>query len=171
MSFTVEDGTGLPGANAYVSVADCAAYAADRGLTFPDSPSGIAEQAIVRASAAIDAKYGNRFPGERLKLRDQGLEWPRAYAYDRACNLIASDAVPVEIVNATCEAAVRELASPGGLMPDLERGGQIRSLQAGSVRVEYGSNAEARTTFTLIDGMLSGILGGAGAMFPASVRG
>jgi hypothetical protein len=67
--------------------------------------------------------------------------------------------VPIEIVHATIEAAVRELATPGSLAPDLERGGAIKSLRAGSVGIEYMGNAPAETIFTLIDGILSGLLG------------
>ena len=94
-------------------------------------------------------------------------------AYDVEGNIIGSDEVPVEIINATIEAALRELATPGSMLPDLERGGQLKRVKAGSVEVEYGSNATATTDFQLIDGLLSGLLqsGGGGGMFGVAVRG
>lgn len=172
MSLIVEDGTGKTDANAYVALADCVAYAAARGLTFPASPAGPAEAAIIRATTAIDATYRSRFSGEKLNGRAQALEWPRKYATDATGSSIDSDEVPFEIVEATCEAAVRELATPGGMMPDLERGGQIKALSAGSVSIEYGSNASAQTTFSLIDGILSGLIGGGNSgLFGQAVRG
>ena len=159
MSLNVETGTGAGNSDAYVSVEDCAAYATARGLTFPTSPVGPAEAAIIRATAAIDAMYRARFPGQRLNGRAQALEFPRKYASDAEGNPIAEDEIPQEIINATCEAAVRELATPNSMLPDIERGGGIRSLKAGSVAIEYAGNASARTTFTAIDGILSGLLG------------
>lgn len=160
MSIVVEDGSGLPDSNAYVSVDACASYCSDRGLTFGSSPTVTGEQAIIRASAAIDAIYREQFPGYKRNGRAQAMEWPRANAFDNAGEIIANDEIPVEIVQATCEAAVRELADPGSMMPDLERGGGIRRLKAGSVEIEYGANAQNQTTFQTIGNLLSGLLSG-----------
>jgi hypothetical protein len=44
-------------------------------------------------------------------------------------------------------------------MPDLDRGGTIKSVKAGSVSVEYAANAQANTTFQLIDGILAPLIG------------
>lgn len=164
----VEDGTGKADANAYVSLSDCADYCAARGLSFPSSPSEPGEQAIIRATAAIDAKYRARFPGSKLNGRAQALQWPRTGAYDADDEEISSDEIPIEIVMATCEAAVREMEEAGSMMPDLERGGDIRSLKAGSVAIEYSGAAPATTTFSIIDGILAPLLGSAQASFVAS---
>ena len=172
MSIVVEDGSGVAGANSYVAVDDCKAYCDARGLTFSASPTAEGEQALIRATQAIDAMYGARYPGYRTNGRDQSLQWPRAEATDAEGEEIADDEIPQEIIDATCEAAVRELATPGSMMPDLERGGRIQSLQAGSVAITYGSNAEAVTTFQTIDGVLAGLLGSPVASFVGrAVRG
>jgi hypothetical protein len=171
MTLVVEDGTGKPDADAYVTVEDCGTYAVARGLTFPTSPAGPAEAAIIRATAAIDALYRARFSGQKLNGRTQSLEWPRKCAFDASGSAIDSDEVPFEIVNAVCEAAVRELAAPNSMMPDLERGGQIQMLKAGSVEIQYGANAAAQTTFSIINGLLSGLIGGSGGLFAEAVRG
>lgn len=173
MSIVVETGAGLSTSNAYCSVDDCSAYCTARGLTFGTSPTATGEQAIIRASAAIDGLYRTRFPGFKRNGRDQAMEWPRSSAYDNADNLIADDEIPIEIVQATCEAAVRELAESGSMMPDLERGGGVRRLKAGSVEIEYGANASNQTTFTAIANLLSGLLAGGdgGGLFATSGRG
>jgi hypothetical protein len=172
MTLNVETGTGAANSDAYVSLEDCAEYAEKRGLSFPPSPAGPAEAAIIRATAAIDATYRSRFSGEKVNGRAQALEWPRKNATDASGSNIDSDEVPFEIVEATCEAAVREMATPGAMMPDLERGGQIKALSAGSVSIEYGSNASAQTTFSLIEGILSGLIGGGNSgLFGQAVRG
>lgn len=175
MDFVVEDGSGDPEATSYVSVADAVEYATLHGLAFSASPDVGNEAALIRASAAIDARYATSYPGYRKSGREQGLHWPRAAAYDTQGWLIRDDEVPIEIVYATVEAAVRELASPGSMMPDLERGGGIQSVRAGSVLVTYQANASAQTTFTLIDNILSNILstlsGSGGGLFGSTVRG
>lgn len=159
MTIVVEDGTGLPNANSYVSEADADAYATDRGHTDWVDSAEDKEAALIRATAAIDAIYGYKFSGWRVNGRDQALEWPRTGAYDREENVVVDDSVPVEVEHATVEAAIRELASPGSMMPDLERGGDIRRLKAGSVEVEYAATAAATTTRQIIDGILAPLFG------------
>lgn len=175
MAIVVEDGTGKSNANSYVSLTDFKSYADARGLSY-GADDALIEQALIRATNWIDATYRGRFPGVRTNGTAQALQWPRkagSYQYgvyvsdawsttvvDSDGAPIASNAVPVALINAECEAAVREIASPGGLAPDLDRGGDIRRIQAGSVAIEYSGTAPATTTFTAIDNLLSSILTG-----------
>jgi hypothetical protein len=184
MTLVVEDGTGMGTAEAYVSVATCAAYATARGLSFPTTDTTACETALRRASAAIDNRYRTRFVGYRTNRSTQALEWPRTgayyytpqagdmpfgtlgghgygygygyglYEYDQS----ASTTIPVEIKNAVCEAAVRELASPGAMAPDLDRGNAIHSIKAGSVQIEYETGAPHTTVYLIIDQVLSRLL-------------
>ncbi len=160
MAFIVEDGTGVAGATSYASEDDFDTYTEDRNYTVT---VGDTETALIRATQVLDATYRKRFPGTRTNARSQNLEWPRTNATDDAGNEIAVDEIPVEIIDATCELALRELASPGSTMPDVDRGGQPRRLKAGSVEIEYGANATAQATFSLIDGILDGLLAGTGS--------
>ncbi len=177
MTIIVEDGSNVEGANSYCGVADADAYHSTRGnATWTEtstSPDQGKAAALIRATAAIDAKYSGRWPGYRTNGRNQELDWPRTAAYDIEGNPISGSEIPQEVIDATCEAALRELASAGSMLPDLDRGGQIRSLAAGSVRIEYGSNAAAQTSYQLIDGILSPILvpGSGGGLFGVAVRG
>lgn len=172
MGILVEDGDGIEGANSYASESDLGTYTDDRGITLA---GGDAEAALIRASTFIDARYGELFPGYRKSGRSQGLQWPRAAAYDVGNWLIPEDEVPTEIIHATCEAAIRELANPNSLLPDLERGGAIQSIRAGSVGITYAHNASSKTTFSLIDGIIANVLGGiggsGGGLFGNVVRG
>lgn len=165
MALTVEDGTGVAGAESYVSVADCADYATARGLTFPVSPENEAEAALRVATAWIDGKYRTRFPGSRTNGRSQGLEWPRTDATDASGEDIAEDEIPVEIISATCEAAIRELASAGSLNPDrvatdgaLKR--QLDKVGPLETETEYFEGGSASgPIFGTIDDILSSLLG------------
>lgn len=142
MTLVVETGAGLANADSYVSTDNCAAYATDRGLIFAVAGSdlALAEQALRRATVWLDATYRDRYLGWRKLFRAQALEWPRTGALDNSTipQVIQPDEVPVEIVRACCEAAVYEKANPGGLSPTVIASEIVQSLQAGSVRVDYG---------------------------------
>jgi hypothetical protein len=147
-------------------------YCDDRSITdWTTNTTGDKEGALIRASAALDGIYRPRYPGYRSNFRNQGLEWPRTMAYDSEGILVAGNTIPIEVIHATIEAAVRELVTPGSILPDLERGGDIRTLQAGSVRIEYGANAVPYTAFTVIDGIMSSLLGAASPYSARTARG
>ena len=163
MALIVETGAGITDANSYLSESDFEAYCEDRGLTF----SGDVEPALVRATAWIEARYGARFSGSPLNGRGQGLSWPRSGATDRAGNAIPSNEVPIEIKRAAAEATLREVKTPGSLMPDQTGGGAaVKRKKLGSMEVEYAvadGAAAAAPSFPLIDGILTPLLGGFGA--------
>jgi hypothetical protein len=115
MAFTVETGLGVPGANAYISVADADTHHADRGhTTWTDFTSPEKEVAIVRASDYIDKRFGKMFRGVRV-ARDQGLEWPRLDAFDDDGFLLTL--LPAQLLKAASEYALRA-AVCGLLAPD-----------------------------------------------------
>lgn len=167
---------GDPNADSYVSLADCLTYATNHGLPF-EGGSGVTangltgEQALRRATAWIDGTYRYRFAGIRVNVRLQAREWPRYDVVDPWGNYVDYLTIPVEVIQATCEAASREYASPGTLSPDLDRGGQIRKLKAGSVEIDYGNNATALTLFGTIDGILGSLLAASNPYTSSAARG
>ena len=152
----VEDGTGVAGANSYVTEDEADSYFEDRGIT--EWTGNTKEESLVRATAVLDARYRGRFTGYKTLGRGQALEWPGTAAVDAEGYEIPSDEIPTEIKQATFELALRELNETGSTLPDLERGGDIRRLAAGSVEIEYGSMATPQTDFQLVDGILSSLL-------------
>ncbi len=158
VTVTVENGSVVTGANSYLSVADWKLYAAQRGWDYSAYSNDLIGSALIRATSWLDATYRARWPGVRASGREQSLAWPRSSAYDIDEEVIADDEIPLEVVDALAEAAWRELASPGSLSPDLDRGGDIRRIKAGSVELEYSGTASALTTYTVIDRILLGLL-------------
>jgi len=116
--FTVETGTGIPGANAYVDVAYVDTHHADRGNTaWSTFSTTLKESAIIRATDYIDKRFGLRFRGVR-STKGQGLEWPRLSAFDADGFLLSSvDDIPRQLEKATAEYALRT-AMCGVLAPD-----------------------------------------------------
>lgn len=154
MAFTVEDGSGVSGANSYVSVADADAYFADIGA--PADWSGATttekEQALVKGTQYLEAHY--RWSSGSIGSDDQGLGWPRSGAEDRYGRSIDDDVVPEAVKQATCEAAVRTFTA------DLA-GDQTQKVLSeevsGAVAVTYDANSPQHTRYPLIDQLLTGL--------------
>lgn len=170
MPLVVETGEGLEGADSYVSVTVANTHHINRGNLSWAGSTESREVALRKATSFIDSTYYDRFPGYRAKRRAQALEWPRVGAYlshqtqnsrtpfvstqgffDFGFDYLPHNTIPREIIFATCEAALREIVEPGSLEPDLERGGGIKSLSAGSVSIEYSGNASPWAVFRSID--------------------
>lgn len=155
MTLVVEDGSGLETANSYVSLADCNTYHSDRGNSTWTGADADKEAAIIRGTQYLESHYRTRWNGVRVS-RDQGLAWPRYDVVDPDGWDIDSDEVPQEVVSACCEAALRALTTD--MQPDLERGGAVKSETVGPVSVTYADGASAKTKFTAIDDLLSGLV-------------
>ncbi|CAG2088035.1 DnaT-like ssDNA-binding protein [Xanthomonas arboricola] len=137
----------LEGADAYHLVRGNAAWA------------GGSEEArrasLVRGTDYIDGRYRvllsqgrwqSMFPGVRTEGRGQPNEWPRTGAVDYDGNLIAADAVPIEVEHAAYEAALRELIEPGSLSPDYVASAQVTREKVGPIEVSYGASTAAGST-------------------------
>ena len=114
MAFTLEDGTGLPNSNAYVTAAEANTYLADRGsATSAWDALGTSEKQrlIVLASDYVDVRFVWR--GER-SLSSQNMEWPRRNAQRNDGYLLTG--IPTELKEAVIEYANRAAAAP--LAPD-----------------------------------------------------
>lgn len=151
---------GASDADSYASIAEADAYLALVGGAWTGTNAD-KEMALRRATAWIDATYEGRWGGWRKNGRDQALSWPRYGVYDAEGFVVAFDAIPAEIRNATCQAAARELAKPGALAPDVVSGTIARRKKVGPLEVEYagsGGAYEMVPTLTVVDGILARLL-------------
>lgn len=152
-TFTVEDGTGLAAANAYVSVSFCNDYHSGRGHSGWSGSTTKKQQAIVRATDYVDKRFGRRFRGTRL-YKAQGLEWPRLDAFDNDEFLLnGDDNVPRQLQKAIAEYALRALELINGtgadLVPDGSSGsGEIKretvKVDVIEETIEYAANSSTR---------------------------
>ncbi len=154
MALTVETGAVVAGANSYVSVADADAYHLARGNALWAGDNAVKEAAIHRAVAFIESRPWKGTKGAYTNP----MCWPRAGVVDRDQFEVPADTVPVGVVSALCEAALRELVKPGCLAPDLERGGRILSDSIAGVSTSYEQGAPAGTTFASIINALAGLV-------------
>ena len=167
MSLIVEDGTGKSNADAYVTLSECDAYHTNLGNSdweidaLDEANVAKRENAIKKATAFIDMRYGGRFKGVR-STAEQSLLFPRYGISDNDGYVLEN--VPTAVKRATCEAALK-LFLGTDLMPDLDRGGKVISETVGPISTTYSSGAPAGTKYEMIENLLRGCINGG-----ASVR-
>lgn len=136
MALTVETGSCVPTANAFVTRAELIAYAADY---YPDTTVASdtdTDAAIMRASSWLSAFPewdGTMACGRGL----QGLAWPRSGVTDCNGDSIPDDEVPLEVQQATYIAALAELSTPGVLTPVITPGKQVKRVKVDVIEEEY----------------------------------
>lgn len=166
MTLTVEDGTGLAAADAFISLAYAAAYHAARGNTAWAAGTvtdDAREQAIRRATTFLSIAF--TWQGFKVRARSQALAWPRSFVQDGEGNTVANDEVPDEVEQATAEAALRELATAGALTPDYTPSERVSQETVGPISITYDlsrTDTEATRPIMLIVRDLIGPLLAAG---------
>ena len=144
-----EDGTGLAGANAYVSVEFADEYFSARGnQPWVGLDNAAKEAAIIKATDYLEAVYGEKWRGEKLKA-DQALAFPRK-----------PFGMPAKFKSAVCELAIR--ANAGELLSDVER--LTTKEKVGSIEVEYAQNADPATKYAYVASLLKPFLKPSSAM-------
>ena len=141
MSLIVEDGTGLPNSESYISASSADDYHTKRGNAAWAALDAAAKEAFLRRGTEyIDAVY--TFKGHRL-TDAQALAWPRDV-----------EGVPLAVQRATAELALR--AINGDLMPDA--GPQVKSETVGPISVTYMDGASSFTSFSAVNSILASLL-------------
>lgn len=101
----IEDGTGVAGANSYMTTEEATAYHTTFGNTGWPSDTQLQETALIYATLALDANYGCNFDSFRLQ-GTQELLWPRYQFYDRDMKFRAQNTIPKELKYALAEMAL-----------------------------------------------------------------
>jgi len=149
MALIVEDGTGLPTANAYISVEFADTYHSDFCQPEWGGVVSAKEAAIRKATDYVDRHFD--FLGDRVVIGDgvnsippQALSWPREGVIHPEGYVVDPAAVPVEVQRATAELALVILTTD--LEPTVE-GGFVRSTteQVGrvSTQLNYAGSSGA----------------------------
>lgn len=156
MALTVEDGTGVAGANSYASLATLRAYASARGVTLP------ADDAALEAFALLGMDYleglRGRYQGAKTDPT-QPLQWPRYPVVIDGADF-PSDAIPVELVNALCRLCIEQHA--GVDLSPTRTGAFIIEDTTGPITTKYseklGGGAGSPPDMPAVDALLSPLL-------------
>ena len=150
MALVIEDGTGVVGANSYLTVAELRAYANLRGLTLPIGDSEV-EVLLVKATDYLELKA---YIGDRAS-DDQGLSWPRTSVTDPYWKY--TDTIPTCLKTAQSLLAVE--VQNGDLTPAVRPNEYIQT-KIDVLYIKYASD-DARSVgvrFTAVDSTLAPIL-------------
>ena len=154
----------------YGTAAGFTAYHTARGRDVSAYDTADIETALLVGSEWLDGSYRGSWPGYKRLGREQTRDWPRSWVKDTAGYPVDADSVPVEVENATYEAALRHLQDPNVLLIDYTPG-KYRSVSIdGALSVNYRlmDAASVQKQFPVIGQILSGLLGGRGSMSPLS---
>ena len=155
MALIVENGSGVPDANAYVGIPYAEGYfMGDRLARFDGFPDK--DAAIVAATQLVDISY--EWLGNRKSL-EQGLAWPRAGV---ELDGFTVDGVPAAVKKATCEAVW--LSMTGESLFSTENNLEVaRERVEGVVDVSYVNPKDKAnvsvTRFEVLDKLLRGLYG------------
>jgi len=136
MALIVEDGTGVSGANTYVSLSDFKSWADDRGITYGNDAA--VTQQIYRAMDYIESL---NFLGFKAN-EDQALQWPRYEVYIDGYSVDGTE-IPNQLKLAVYEAIKVEIDGYSEMNP-IDR--KTISETVGDISVTYTSNSASKTT-------------------------
>jgi len=140
VALIVEDGTGVAGAESYISVADADQYHSDFGNTeWAAKTTEEKEIALRKGTQYLDVKY--LWYGCKAD-EDNSLEHPRD-----------NNGLPDDIKKATAEAGLKSLSF--SLLADVLPGNDVKREKIAVVEVEYNDNRASGPSFTVIDGLVA----------------
>ena len=138
MSIIVETGTGVAGANSFVSLLDYEAYALSLGI------ESVAEADLIKAGQYLNS-LDSQFAGMRV-TRDQAMSWPRVGQDGGYLWLGGFEYLPTEIPSALRQAQLilaMEVQAGKDLFNPETRQVVISESVAGAVAVTYSDKAGA----------------------------
>jgi hypothetical protein len=178
VTLIVEDGSVVPGAESYISVADADTYHANRGnAAWADFDDDAKEGYLRNATDAMIQMYRLRWKGSRME-QAQVLDFPRGYLYLQPFikgalypygtfpYMLPNNVVPDLVKNACAELALR--AASGPLLSDLSQ--VVEREQIGPISVNYSKYSPQQKRYASIDAMLAEFLLPGGSASTALVR-
>lgn len=153
MELIVEDGSGVPGADSYVTIEEANLYHKKMGNT--DWESSTDPSAMLRRAAKyLDGTYRNRIAGTS-KTSDQGLLFPMVGAFYVDGTEVDPDSVPQVYKDAQCEVAL--LAAQGvSLTTEVTSGPRLKRKKIDVLEKEWFEDSyTSRPVFGWLDTILS----------------
>lgn len=165
MSLIVENGSGMSDAESLCSVAQADAYHAGRANAQWALLTTLEKEAALRRATDYMTVYRLKWKGVRINTA-QALDWPRYNVqmedtgYGRYAAYLPSNVVPVEVIKATAEMALKAAASE--LAEDL--GPQVIEETIGPITTKYAPGSPQYTRYRAVDLLLAPLIGGAGGV-------
>lgn len=155
---TVEDGSNVPNANSYLSVAQTREYAEYRGVELSADDDAVAAQIIVGMDyiEALECQ----FQGSRT-YDDQSLSWPRTDVYIN-CKALANNVIPTQLKGALAQLVMAQ-ESGIDILPNSSSDDFITSAKVGPLSVTLADpskfNSDLSPNLTAVDNLLAPLFG------------
>jgi len=158
IAIIVEDGSNVPDANAYVSVADVRQYATARGITLPADDDAVAAM-IVSATDYLESlrcQYQG-FP-TYAATGGQSLEWPRECVVINV-QPFPNDAIPKQLKAAQC-AGVVAINEGYTLLQNTNASDYVIEETVGPITTKYADPIKAgvETNFATVDAAIAPLM-------------
>ena len=143
VDIVVEDGSGVAGANSYISAADAETYSTDTGRDWSSLTDP--EQAMYRAFLQMGVRYRQHWKGTRVEL-GQATDWPREDVKIDGDDF-DDDEVPAEAGLAQIEVLwlMQTDVSPVGATVS-EQAGNVKRKKVGPLETEYFAGSSVSET-------------------------
>ena len=155
MALTIEDGTGVAGANSYVTADDLRAYADARGTVLGTDDYSL-EPLLINAMDLIES-YRTKFQGVKTDANNP-LQFPRTGVFIDGAE-IDGDMIPQELKNAQCQFALDSQTAdlmPNRLVADT---GAVIEETVDVITVKYDKTAQrSKPYFARAEAWLSPLL-------------
>jgi hypothetical protein len=164
MALIIEDGTGVSGANSYITVAEARAFADLRNLLLPSGDAQL-EILIVKAFDYLEALD---YKGEEANP-PQDASFPRKNLYIQGV-LFSESQVPFKLKQAQCQLSFE--ATSFDLQPTGD-GREVLKEKVDVIEVQYAEKgiSVARPTFIKVNGFLRDLVkAGSGFLSISSIR-
>lgn len=137
MALVVQQEPPVAGANSYTTVQVFKEYHSTRGVDLTPYTDQQIEFGLIKATQFLDVRF--EYVGYQY-AKGQTTEWPRSSAYDKRGDRL--DGIPLRVVWATCEYALRAMAADLLADPDRDPTGRAvksKSEEVGPIKesVEY----------------------------------
>ena len=156
ITITVEDGSGVAGANSYVSVADARTYAANRGIALPADDDELAAM-LIQASDYLEAQEC-RYQGDRTSST-QALAWPRTGVVLNGDDF-PTNVIPQSLIGAQVQLAIA-INAGFDLQPNISPQDYVTREKVGPIETEYADPVAVgiMPTFTAVNALLAPLFG------------
>jgi hypothetical protein len=171
LDLIVENGTGVPNANSYLSIEEFQDLADMLGYDYSTFSTDDTMRKLIRSTIILESNYRIYYNGSRV-TETQGLEWPREDAtyYDKTD--ILSTVIPKEIKEATVEMVY---GLENNLQPVISTAGSLREERVKVDVIEeqkkyYCVNKNDRPSLYTVEDAMSRITGGVGAKYRLTIQ-
>lgn len=140
IDLVVEDGSGVEDANTYVDVETADEFFTNRNESAWTGSADQKAAALIKAAQYLQTV--STYKGVKAEA-GQALKWPRDGVYDEDGYAVDITTIPQGVINA--QLVLARYALSASLLPDLDRGGQVRRERVGELEVEYFPGAPPGT--------------------------